>query len=74
MAENTMKVTMLRGEACPDNRTCPAVHVTDTGSLVFVGRVVTNEDVLSQLAIGPGEVAMEVPAALLPEVSRCAGS
>lgn len=63
-----MRLTMLRGDDCPDGRTCPAVHQTESGSLVIIGRVVTDEGWLSQLAIGPGELAVEVPAELLPEV------
>lgn len=66
-----MKLTIVRGDDCPDGRTCPAVHKTETGSLVIIGRVVTDNDALSQMAIGPGEMAVEVPAALLPEVAGC---
>jgi hypothetical protein len=64
-----MGLTRLRGEDCPDGRTCPAVHRTETGSLVIIGRAVTDDSLLAQLAIGPGEVAIEVPAELLPEVA-----
>jgi hypothetical protein len=64
----------LRGDDCPDGRTCAAVHKTESGSLIIVGRAVTDENVLSQMAIGPGEFAVEVPARLLPEVSGCLGS
>lgn len=71
--ESDMKLAMLRGDYCPDGRTCAAVHQTETGSLMIVGRAVTDEDALSQMAIGPGEIAVEVPAALLPEVSGCVG-
>jgi hypothetical protein len=64
-----MGLTKLRGDDCPDGRTCPAVHRTESGSLVVIGRVVTDEGMLSQLAIGPDELAVEVPARLLPEVT-----
>jgi hypothetical protein len=37
---------------------------------VIVGSVVTDPKALAQLAIGPGEVAIEVPLSLLPEVDR----
>jgi hypothetical protein len=69
-----MKLTKLRGPACADGRTCPAVHQTDTGSLVVIGRVVTDPAALAQLAIGPGEIAVEVPGTLIPEVSGCDAS
>jgi hypothetical protein len=68
-----MRLTRLRGEDCPDGRTCPAVHMTESGSLIVVGRVVTDGEVLAQMAIGDGELAVEVPATLLPEVPGCAG-
>ncbi len=64
-----MKVTRLRGDDCPDGRTCPAVHQTDSGSLMIVGAVVTDSEALAQMAIGGGEVAIEVPLSLLPEVA-----
>jgi hypothetical protein len=66
-----MWVTKLRGGSdpdCLDGRTCPAVHLTDSGTLVIVGRLVTEPEALSQMAIGDGETAIEVPASLLPEV------
>lgn len=73
----TKKLTMLRSTAreCSDGRTCPAVAQSDTGALVIVGRRVTDPDVLSQMAIGPDEIAVEVPGSLIPEVSGlCRGS
>jgi hypothetical protein len=62
-----MRLTKIRD--CPDGRTCPAVHGTDRGTLMIIGRVVSDSDVLAQMAIGPGEIAIEVPASLLPEVA-----
>jgi hypothetical protein len=47
------------------------VHLTESGSLIIVGRAVTDRDVLSQMAIGDGELAVEVPSTLLPEVPGC---
>ena len=65
-----MELIKLRGDECPDGRTCPAVHQTDRGSLMIIGSVVTDPEALAQLAIGPGETAIEVPLSLLPEVAR----
>jgi len=65
-----VKLRRLRGNDCPDGRTCPAVHQSDQGTFVIVGSVVTDPAALTQLAIGPGEVAIEVPFSLLPEVDR----
>lgn len=68
-----MRLTKLRGDVgCSDGRTCPAVHATERDTLMIIGRVVTDADALAQMAIGPGEVAVEVPASLIPEVSECA--
>lgn len=63
-----MRVTVLRVIAdsdCADGKTCPALAVTDTGSYVVVGKVVTDPEALGALGIGPGEQAVEIPAALL---------
>jgi hypothetical protein len=68
-----MRLTQLRGDDCPDGRTCPAVHKTDRGTLVLVGRKISEPEDLAQLAIGPDEIAIEVPAGLLPEVMPGAG-
>ncbi len=67
MAEE-LEVSLIRGE-CPDNRTCPAVRRTNRGSLMITGRLVTDPAEMAKLKIGPGEVAVEVPQSLMPEVS-----
>jgi hypothetical protein len=66
----TMKLRIVRGSDCPDGRTCPAVHESDRRTFVVVGSIVTDPEALTQLAIGPGEVAIEVPFSLLPEVTH----
>jgi hypothetical protein len=68
-----MKLIKLRS-SCADGRTCPAVHQTETGSLMIIGRKVTDPEALSQMAIGADEIAIEVPGSLIPEVSGCDGS
>lgn len=69
------RLIKLRGPAdCPDGRTCPAVHLAEDRSLRIIGRIVTDPEELAQMAIGPGEVAIAVPAELIPEVSGCGGS
>lgn len=69
------KLIKLRGlPDCPDGRTCPAVHQTETGSLMIIGKVVTDPGALSQMAVGSDEIAVEVPGSLIPEVSGCGGS
>jgi hypothetical protein len=65
-----VKLRKVRGDECPDGRTCPAVHESDRATFVIVGSVVNDPVALAQLAIGPGEIAIEVPRTLLPEVDR----
>lgn len=60
----------IRGEDdCPSGRTCPAVHRSDRATLMIIGNLVTDPEALGQMDIGPGEVAVEIPASLLPEVT-----
>ena len=67
------ELTQVRG-SCADGRTCPAVLVArGDGELRIVGRRVTDPAELAQMAIGPDEIAIAVPASLLPEVSGDAG-
>jgi hypothetical protein len=61
-----MKIDRIRGD-CPDAYSCPARYATDRASSIFVGPQVTDPDDLAQLAIGPGEAAVEVPAHIAPE-------
>lgn len=63
-----MRITRIRGE-CPDGRTCPAVHDTDRDVLVIQGSLITDPEALSQLSLGAGEAAVEIPRTLLPEVN-----
>jgi hypothetical protein len=64
-----MKVTVLRviRDGCADGNTCPSLALTDRGSYVVVGKVVTDPEALSGLGIGADELAVEVPASLLRE-------
>jgi hypothetical protein len=62
-----MKVTILRiiRDDCMDTRTCPTLAETDQGTYLVVGKVVSDPAALGALGIGPGEQAVEIPAALL---------
>jgi hypothetical protein len=61
-----MRLTVLRVDGdCTDGKTCPAIAMTDRDSYVLVGRIVTDPEALGSLAIGDGEMAVEVPASLL---------
>lgn len=65
-----MKVTVLRvipDPGCADGNTCPSLALTDRGTNIVVGKVVTDPEALSALGIGPDEMAVEVPASLLKE-------
>ncbi len=67
--DSQVKLRKVAGEDCPDGRTCPSVHESDCQTLVIVGSVVTDPEALAQLAIGPDEMAIQVPVSLLPEVA-----
>ncbi len=56
-----MKFTKIRGDDCTDGDTCPAKYGTDRGTIVFVGREITDPSERVQLGIGDGETAVEVP-------------
>lgn len=62
-----MKLTVLRviRGNCSDGNTCPSLALTDRGSYVVVGKVVTDPEALGSLGIGQDEMAVEVPASLL---------
>lgn len=65
-----MKLRKIAGDDCADGRTCPAVLESDRQTFVIVGGVVTDPGALAQLAVGPGETAVEVPISLLSEIAR----
>jgi hypothetical protein len=63
-----MKLTVMRiirDSSCNNGKTCPSLSKTDQGSLVVVGKIVTDSEALGALAIGENEIAAEVPAGLL---------
>jgi hypothetical protein len=64
----SMKLELLRGADCTNNVTCPALYSTDRGTIVVQGWAVTDPDVLRQLTLPMGGLAVEVPADLLFEV------
>jgi hypothetical protein len=57
-----MKLRKLAGECEYDN--CPAVHLTDRGSVIVVGTTVADR---AGLRVGPGEQAVELPLRMLEE-------
>ncbi|WIV53381.1 hypothetical protein [Amycolatopsis nalaikhensis] len=57
-----MELKKLAGGCEYDN--CPAVHLTDRGSVIVIGTAVDDQ---AGLRVGPGEQAVELPLALLEE-------
>jgi len=57
-----MKLKKLAGECEYDN--CPAVHLTDRGSVIVVGATVADR---SGLRVGSGEEVVELPLHVLRE-------
>lgn len=56
-----MKLTLVDGGPCPDKVTCPAVYTTDNDTVVVQGYLITDPDTLTQMALGEGETAVEIP-------------
>jgi len=64
-----MKLKKIAGDCKSDD--CPAVHLTDRGSLVIVGAIVGADD---RPAVGPGEQVVEVSIGLVREALHALGS
>ncbi len=65
MAQKITKIkTISAGGSCPDGDTCPTLWRTDTGTRIVQGAPVTDPEVLRQLNLPPGEIAVEVPGTL----------
>lgn len=64
-----MKLTKLSGPDC-DNDDCPAVYISDRGTVVVQGDTVSHAD---GLRLGVGEQAVEISAELLREALRALG-
>jgi hypothetical protein len=54
---------------CGSGDTCEGAYASSRSTVVVVGREITDPGERAQLGIGPGETAVEVTAALLPEVA-----
>ncbi len=63
-----MKITKLSGEC--ENGNCPAVYLSDSGSLVVQGDAVSGAD---GLTLGPDEQAVEISLELLREALNALG-
>lgn len=63
-----MRLTRLRG-SCPDTESCPTLYWTDRSTAVVQGYVVTDLEALGAPALAAGETAVEVPLALLAELT-----
>jgi hypothetical protein len=60
-----MKLTRLAGK-CEDLTQCPAVDLTDRGTLVFTGPVAR----LGEFRAGPGEQSVEMTIDMVKEAIR----
>jgi hypothetical protein len=60
-----MRLICLRS-TCEIGRSCPNINITDRGTYVVQGYLVSDRDLGSVLA--PGELAVEIPSFLLPEL------
>lgn len=71
MPSPEIRLRKVRGPECPDGRTCPAVYLEEGPSAVvrLTVRPVTDPAIIAQMGVGAGEIAVEFPLALLPEVA-----
>lgn len=65
-----MKLTKIASPPDCGSDDCPAVYVTDSGTIVVQGDAVT---VAEGLRFGPGEQAVEISADMLREALRALG-
>lgn len=54
---------------CADGRTCPGVRATGRGTVIVQGPGLADKD-LAEITLGPGEIAVEIPAEILLEAAR----
>ena len=55
---------------CTEGPKCPNIFLTDRGTFIVQGWVITDTDTLADLDIPPGESAVEIPLDLLPELTK----
>lgn len=58
-----LELTRIAGN-CADGRTCPARYRTNRGTIMTVGKRVTDSAELALMPVGPDEVVNEVPDSL----------
>lgn len=63
-----MELARIAG-TCPDGNTCPTFYKTDRGTVVVQGNRLPDAE-LAEMNLPEGEIALEVPEALLEEVAR----
>ncbi|MGH3938946.1 MAG: hypothetical protein ACRDTG_09985 [Pseudonocardiaceae bacterium] len=62
-----MRLIFLRS-TCEIGRTCPNISITDRGTYMVQGYLVTDLDLDSDF-LAPGELVVEIPSSLLPELA-----
>lgn len=69
-----MRLTTLRDDSrCDNGRTCPHISATDRQTLIVQGYV-TTPGLAASPGIPAGEIAVEVPLTLLPELAAEPGT
>ena len=57
-------------QKCTEGKKCPNIYLTDRGTFIVQGWVISDEQTLMDLDIPPGESAVEIPLDLLPELTK----
>ena len=58
------------GLNCTEGIDCPNIFLTDRGTFIVQGWVITDTNTLANLNLPAGESAVEIPLDLLPELTR----
>src|SRR5256885_10368584 len=63
-----MRLTFLGKDSTPDQS--PTLYATDCDSYVVQGWIVTDTEILAEVAVSEGETIVEVPAALMVHLAK----
>jgi hypothetical protein len=64
-----MKLRLIADTGCSGG-TCPTAYLTDRGTAVVQGYVISDGEVLGQIHLPANETAVEIPVSLLVDAAR----
>jgi hypothetical protein len=67
----TVKITFIRKDADSQQGSCPALYMTDRGTFVVQGKLITDPEALGGVRdLADDETVVEVPANVLAEIAQ----